>query len=126
MAARLLDYDPVTRTKVLHDYDHTTTVTTIYEEQDERPIVETLQDFKRVTNNSPIVSGNSRLNDYERAGIKKGWYHVARFSNQDIVKMKAQGIDLFKIDKCEWTKKKVYQILNSSGKEKWRTGNGRL
>lgn len=123
---RLLDYDVDTRSAVFHDYDHGTRTTTIHEIQDQTPFVESVHALKNSDNNSPIIAGKSHLTPYERQGIKNEWMHIARISNEDMVKWMAEGIHLWKIDKCDWTRKKVYQKLNQSGKEKWRTGNAKI
>lgn len=126
MAERLLDYDAYTRMRTYHDYDHDTRVTTIRETQDESYIVGSLTELKQSTPKNRVIAGSSHLNDYERAGIEREWYHVARISTIDQMKWREEGIDIYKINKCDWTKKKIYQKLNWSGKEKWRTGNGKI
>jgi hypothetical protein len=123
---RLLDYDALTHTELYHDYDHETDTTYLYEIQDQRPYQSRLEALRKMTPKNRIIAGSSQLNDYERAGIEREWMHVAQVSAEDQMKWLQEGIDLYKIDKCEWTRKKVYQKLNWSGRERWRTGNARI
>jgi CTP synthase (UTP-ammonia lyase) len=124
---RLIEYDPLTFTAVYHDYDADTDTTVISEVQDQEPFADSVKELRTTDNDSRIVAGSSRLNPYEREGIQKEWMHVARFTNMDLIKLHKAGIDLWKIDKCDWTKKKVYQILNHHPERmKWRTGNAHV
>ena len=75
MAKRLLDYDPLTKTKTWHHYDHATGKTNLEEEQD----------F------SAIIANNKRLaNDssYAARGKKADYYHIASIPNSVIVMIK--------------------------------------
>lgn len=123
---RLLDYDELSHTAIYHDYDPETDTTYLHEIQDQRPYQARLEALRKMTPKNRIIAGSSRLNDYERAGIEREWMHVAQISAEDQVKWLQEGLDIYKINKCEWTKKKIYQKLNWSGRERWRTGNGRI
>jgi len=119
---RLIDYDSETLTATWHDYDHETKTTTIAEVQDVDPIVRSSLAIQ-----THDTGGAMGLNEYSRKGIKNSWWHVARIPNSVIVQWQKQyGVDLFKMGKCEWTAKKVRQLLNSPDWKYLRTGTGRV
>lgn len=124
---RLVERTPETHTEVWHSYDPETKTTVIEEIQDQQPYRESVVHLRDTDTKAAAIAGKSHLNPYEREGMQKGLMHVARFSNIDLMKMARSGIDLWKIDKCDWTKRQVYKLLNhSSQREKWRTGNAKV
>lgn len=72
MAKRLLEYDPVQRKRVWHDYDHLTKKTYIIEQRDVSPIL----NFTKAMQNMP---------EYRQAGYKQDMMHFARVPNEVIV-----------------------------------------
>lgn len=118
MTKRLLDYDAESLTATYHHYDDLTNTTYIEEVQDYRPFLEW---NKRIQNFG--VGGAKRLNEYERHGIKKEWFHVARIPNSVSMKwLREEGIDIY--NKNHW--KKVKQKLNDPEYAFLRTGNARV
>ena len=119
---RLLDWDAETLTATYHHYDHDTGLTTIEEVQDINPIIES-----NLATRNHGVGGAMGLNDYSRQGIKKGWWHVAQIPNSVIMKWRTEyGVHLHLWGKCDWTTKKIRQLLNSPEWSYLRTGTGRI
>ncbi len=121
MAKRLIERDPYSLTEVWHEYDPVTKVTTIAEISDVEPV---LEGNKRV---DLIGTPGGRLNEYERQGVKKEMAHVARVPNNIItIWKKKYGVDVFKANKCDWTWKRMRQLLNSPDWRYLRTGKMRI
>ena len=117
---RLLDFEPSSGLATYHSYDEDTGLTYIEEVQDLEPHYQSNLDVQ--------LSGRTTMgmSDYFRAGVKQSWAHVARFQPLDQIKLREMGINIFNTQKCDWTKKKLWKILNSSEGRKYRTGLGRL
>jgi hypothetical protein len=102
---RLIDIDPLTRTKTYHEYDHSSGVTSI----------ETVQDIQ------PFLERNKRLqNDtnFKRQGIKEDWYHFATLPNVFILKLKKEfNLDVFNDDDLP----KIEKLLKGSEYKYLRT-----
>lgn len=100
-----------------HDYDSVTGETIIAEFQDCTQIIET----NKATQN--IGTPGGRLNDYERAGIKNEWAHVASIPAVIIEKWRREdGINVFDKNHIKAVKAK----LNSSEWRYLRTGSMRV
>lgn len=86
MAKRLLDYDPLTRTKTWHEYDHQSGKTHIQTEQDV----------------SGYLKRNKALQSsgYDQAQSKRtGWKRIASIPNTVIMQIKKEhNIDVFNQD----------------------------
>lgn len=118
---RLLDHDAESGITTLHHYDEMTDTTCIEEVQDPTPILER---NKAIQN---IGTDGKGLNAVSRAGIKDDLWHVARIPSLLIVKWRREhGIDIFKWGKCDWTTKRIKQLLNSREYQYLRTGTGRI
>lgn len=127
MNRRLLEHDPWSGISTYHSYDPATDITYIEEIQDVEPVMESNKAVQRMDGiRGSGVSSNPRLNEYERAGIKRGWWHVASVPNVIIAEWRKQGIDIWKWGKCEWTTRKIKQLLNSPDYRYLRTGQGRI
>lgn len=98
---RLLDIDPLTKTKTYHHYDHDTKITRIEQVQDVQNILEQCKRFA----NDP---------DYKRKGIKEDYYHFARVPNSILVEL----LQKYHLD---WRKKedlpKIEQVLTRDYKK---------
>lgn len=75
--SRILDYDPLTKTKTIHHYDSNTDKTHIETVQD---VSSYLERCKRLANDT----------GYKRQGIKDDWYHFASVPNTVLVDLKAK------------------------------------
>ena len=117
---RLLDFEPVSRLATYHYYDDVTDETIIEEVQDVAPFYE---------RNKVLQNAGDRamgMNDYFKAGVKQSWAHVAHFTAHDQMALREQGINIYLLKKCDWTRKKLFRLLNSSDGRHLRTGLGRL
>ena len=91
MAKRLLDYDPLTKTKTWHHYDHATGKTYLEEEQDFRAII---ANNKRLANDSSYAARGKKADYYHIATIPntviamiKQKYHIDAFKNEDLPRL---------------------------------------
>lgn len=118
MTRRLVDFDPLTKTSIYHDYDDLLKETVIEEIQD---VSHFLEVNKNTQNHD--TGGGGGLTDYSRQGIKKGWWHVASIPNSVIVKWKKElGVDIFNKDHT----KAIKRLLNDPEWRYLRTGTGRV
>ena len=100
MGKQLLEYDPITKTKVWHDYDHSDKKTRIITEQDCAPIL----NFTKAMQNTP---------EYREQGYKKDMMHFARVPNNVIVEWKQKyNLDPFKNEDLP----KIEKLLQSDYK----------
>ncbi len=105
---RLIEYDPLTKTKVWHEYDHLTDMTYIHTEQDIQPIIERNKLLYKEDN---------------KQGVKKNWWHVGTIPNNIISKwLIEEGIDFFNKDHWQAVRKK----MNSSEYRYLRTSEGKV
>ena len=101
MGKELLEYDPHTKTRVWHDYDHSTRKTRIITEQDCEPIL----NLTKKLSNTP---------EYKSEGIKNNMMHFARVPNNVIVEWKQKyGIDNIFDSRFN---KKIEKLLSSDYK----------
>jgi len=122
MNKRLLDADPFSGIKTYHAYDWESDTTYIEEVQDCNPIIEL---NKAQLNHFP--GGGRGMNEGFRRGVKAGWCKVATIPNTIIDKWRREyGLDVFQMERCEWTKKRVLALLNSREWMYLRTTEGRL
>lgn len=118
MSGRLIDYDPVTRTRTyFHVTDSMTGDFAIEEVQDVEPILEL---NKALQNHDS--GGAMGLNSISKKGIKDGWWHVASVPNSVIAQWRKLGVNLFSPD--DWPK--VKKLLNSPDWRYLRVGTGRV
>lgn len=118
---RLLDWDAESRTAVWHHYDEASDTTAIEEVQDIRPFIEGNLAIQRSGGDA------AGLNDYSRQGIKDSWWHVARIpTGVQMQWLKQYGVNIHLWGRCEWTTKKMKQLLNSREWAFLRTGTGRV
>jgi hypothetical protein len=103
MAKRLLSFDPMTKTKIWHDYDHASGKTIICESQD-------VEDYLKANR----AQQSSRVNDSNKGDYKK----IATIPNSVIMKFKLEHNldindrdDLKKIEKLLMTNE--YQYLRT-------------
>lgn len=81
MSKRILDYDPLTKTKTIHHYDWQTDTTHI----------ETVQDVSGILKRTKALANDS---SYKRQGIKSDWYHFATVPNVVLLELKTKyGLD---------------------------------
>ena len=119
---RLLDYDRETGIQTWHTYDDDTDTTIIEEVQDIRPIIE-----RNYAIQNHEAGGALGLNEYSRKGIKESWWHVASIpAVVQLQWLRQYGVNIHLMSKCDWTKKKVRQLLNSREWAHLRTGTGRI
>lgn len=110
MAKRLLDFDPITRTKVWHDYDHSEDKTIIIEEQDCQPIL----DFNKRQYNDGYTRDHGMKNDMVKVGT---------IPMNVIMKWKNElGIDVFNKNHMP----KVLKLLNDPEWRYLRTSSGKF
>jgi hypothetical protein len=109
MARRLLEYDPYQRKSVYHHYDYATDITRI----------ETVYDVEPILN---MNKERAKDDEYQKKGIKKGWWHVGTIPNGVIAKWMEEGINFY--DKNDWPA--VKRKLNSAEYSYLRTGRGKL
>lgn len=118
----LLDYDPESGVQTWHSYDEMSDTTYIEEVQDIAPIIANNYAIQRA---EPESGG--RLNWVDRAGLKSGFNHIAQIPNVIITKWRKEyGINIFLWGKCDWTTRKMKQLLNSEEWRHLRTGTGRI
>lgn len=102
---KLIDYDPLTKTSVFHEYDHAS----------KKMFIETVQDT------SAYIEKNKRLaNDpeYKRKGIKNDLYHYASVPNSVLLEWKTKyGLDPFVEDDLP----KIDKLLQSNEYRHLRT-----
>lgn len=95
---RLIEYDAATRTKVYHDYDHSTGKTHIMECQDVQPWIELNKKLQRTP-------------EYASHGKKTDWYHFASVPNGVLLKF-------LKEHRLDWRNKddlpKIERLLMSN------------
>lgn len=119
---RLLDWDAETRTAVWHHYDEQNDLTVIEEVQDIDPLIE----FNKAQQNHD-AGGAMGLNEISRRGIKNGWWHIARIPNGvQLEWRKRYGVNIHLWGKCDWTTRKMKQLLNSREYAYLRIGTGRV
>lgn len=104
---RVVDYDPLTRTQTLHDYDHSSKVTRIVEVQDCEAIIE---------RNKKLAL----MPEYQAHGRKQDWFHIATVPNSLLLKwLREDNIDYRKRE--DWPK--IEKKLRSSEYKYLRTCN---
>ena len=119
---RLLDWDADTLTATYHHYDHDTGLTTIEEVQDIEPIIE----LNKAKQNHG-QGGAKGINEYSKQGIKNEWWHVATIPNSVLMRWRTEyGLNIHLWGRCEWTTRKIKQLLNSREWALLRTGTGRI
>ena len=97
MSKRLIEYDPLTRTSLVSNYDEQTDTLTLTTEQDVEPIL----DYNKSLQND---------SDYTRKGIKNEMWHYACIPNVVIEKwLNEEGFNIF--DKNN--DKALFKKLNS-------------
>ena len=109
MGRRLLDVDPLTGTKTYHHYEHDTDITRI----------ETVYDVEPILNRNKAAAKDP---DYQKKGIKKGWWHAGTIPNGVIAQWMAEGLNFY--DKNHW--EAIKRKLNSPEYRYLRTGSGKL
>lgn len=101
---RLIEYDPLTKTKVWHEYDSLTDVTYIHTEQDVEDIIER----------------NKYLYKEDKGqGVKDDWWYVGNIPNTVIHKWLIEdGIDVYNKDHWQAVRRKLndpeYRYLRCS------------
>lgn len=93
---RWLDYNPLTGISTYVDYDHSTKISTVIEEQDCTAIIE---HNKRMANS-----------DHTSKGIKKGWMHLGTIPANLIQKFAIEsGVDPYSKEGIKYLVKKVHE-----------------
>ena len=109
MGRRLLEHDPLLGKTVYHHYDYESDITRI----------ETVYDVEPVLN---LNKERAKTDEYEKKGIKSGWWHAGTIPNGVIAKWLEEGINFY--DKNDWPA--VKRKLNSPDYRYLRTGRGKL
>lgn len=105
MAKRLLSFDPLTKTKIWHDYDHSSGKTIICESQDVEAYLK-----------ANIAEQNSGVNDSNKGDFKK----IATIPNSVIMKFKQDHhLDINNRDDL----KKIERLLMTNEYKYLRTCN---
>jgi len=126
MISTEIEYNPETRIRVWHHYDPDTDITTVEEIQDAEPIIKYNRDMMLRETSAPVRAGASHLTPGDREGIQNGWMHVGRIPAIVEQQWMKEGIHLWRWGRCEWTRKKIKQKLNSPEWRYLRVGNAKL
>lgn len=114
MAARLMDYDPISGIRTWHDYDPDTDTTTIYDEMDAAPRLEL----------NKAIQG---IDGYSLGGIKNSWWHIASIPVTLITHwLRTDGLDVYKAHKDPTMWRKLKRKLEDPEYRYLRTGTGRI
>ena len=118
----LLDADPETGVVEWHHHDPMSGEWAIETVQDCTPIIELNKAEQR-----HYGGGAMGMNEGFRIGAKEGWMRVGRIPNVIIDKWRREyGVDVFKWGRCEWTTRKIKQMLNSREWMYLRSNEGRI